>query len=274
MHKIDIPRRIIDRGIARRGTRQVYGTLDPVRTALLVIDMQNCFLVPGFSVLEVPDSRAIVDNVNALAAAVEQAHAFSGDPGLIGCPSQHSHCRQHAHDAVQQLGGSPRQQHAGGERAHGRTEVAPRVHAGRISHGGSGGRNSLHGDGRPRNRERASREQHQQRSGDRESPRDTKESDRGAGHGRGQYASRTVTVADVAEQRRAHRIADVAHGKQRSPRQNGEIERQLLCEQQRDADHEHAVDTESLKCEQQIDQGRPAEASSGYGRPASASVGG
>ena len=41
MHKIDIPRRIIDRGIARRGTRQVYGTLDPVRTALLVIDMQN-----------------------------------------------------------------------------------------------------------------------------------------------------------------------------------------------------------------------------------------
>ena len=70
MHKIDIPRTIIDRGIARRGTRQVYCTLDPARTALLVIDMQNCFLVPGFSVLEVPDSRAIVDNVNALAAAV------------------------------------------------------------------------------------------------------------------------------------------------------------------------------------------------------------
>ena len=70
MHKIDIPRTIIDRGIARRGTRQVYGTLDPARTALLVIDMQNCFLAPGFSVLEVPGSRAIVDNVNALAAAV------------------------------------------------------------------------------------------------------------------------------------------------------------------------------------------------------------
>ena len=30
----------------------------------------NCFLVPGFSVLEVPDSRDIVDNVNALASAV------------------------------------------------------------------------------------------------------------------------------------------------------------------------------------------------------------
>ena len=70
MHRIDIPRWIIDRGIARRGTRQVYGTLDPARTALLVIDMQNCFLAPGFSVLEVPNSRGIVDNINALAAAV------------------------------------------------------------------------------------------------------------------------------------------------------------------------------------------------------------
>ena len=70
MHRIDIPRTIIDRGIARRGARQVYGTLDSTRTALLVIDMQNCFLAPGFSVLAVPDSRAIVDNINALAAAV------------------------------------------------------------------------------------------------------------------------------------------------------------------------------------------------------------
>ena len=70
MHEIDIPQTIIDRGIARRGTRQVYDALDPARTALLVIDMQNCFLVPDFSVLEVPDSRDIVDNVNALASAV------------------------------------------------------------------------------------------------------------------------------------------------------------------------------------------------------------
>ena len=70
MHTIDIPQGIIDRGVARRGTRHVYGALDPARTALLVIDMQNCFLEPGFSVLEVPDSRDIVGNVNALAATV------------------------------------------------------------------------------------------------------------------------------------------------------------------------------------------------------------
>ena len=70
MHTIDIPQGIIDRGVARRGTRHVYDALDPARTALLVIDMQNCFLAPGFSVLEVPDSRDIVGNVNTLAAAV------------------------------------------------------------------------------------------------------------------------------------------------------------------------------------------------------------
>ena len=69
MHRIDIPQDIIDRGIARRGTRHVYRSVDPSRTALLVIDMQNCFLVPGFSVVEVPATRDIVDNVNALAAA-------------------------------------------------------------------------------------------------------------------------------------------------------------------------------------------------------------
>ena len=87
MHTIDIPQGIIDRGVARRGTRHIYGALDPARTALLVIDMQNCFLVPGFSVLEVPDSRAIVDNVNALAAAVRNGgglvvwtrHTFRSD---------------------------------------------------------------------------------------------------------------------------------------------------------------------------------------------------
>ena len=73
MHTIDIPQGIIDRAIARRGTRQVYATLDPARTALLVIDMQNCFLVPGFSVLEVPASRGIVHNVNVLAAAVRDS---------------------------------------------------------------------------------------------------------------------------------------------------------------------------------------------------------
>ena len=72
MHKIDIPQAIVDRCIARRGARDVYDILDPARTALLVIDMQNCFLAPGFSLIEVPVSRDIVDNINTLAAATRR----------------------------------------------------------------------------------------------------------------------------------------------------------------------------------------------------------
>jgi ureidoacrylate peracid hydrolase len=72
MHEIDIPQAIVDRSIARRGAWYVYDTLDPARTALLVIDMQNCFLAPGFSVIEVPATRDIVDNINTLAAATRR----------------------------------------------------------------------------------------------------------------------------------------------------------------------------------------------------------
>lgn len=72
MHEIDIPQAIVDRSIARRGARYVYDTLDPARTALLVIDMQNCFLAPGFSVIEVPATRDIADNINTLAAATRR----------------------------------------------------------------------------------------------------------------------------------------------------------------------------------------------------------
>ena len=42
------------------------------RTALVVIDMQNFFMLPGMAV-EVPTAREIVPNVNRLAAAVRAA---------------------------------------------------------------------------------------------------------------------------------------------------------------------------------------------------------
>ena len=69
-HDVQIPDYVIERIMAKRGKLEVFDRFEADKTAFLVIDMQNCFLVPGFSVLEVPDSRAIVGNVNALAAAV------------------------------------------------------------------------------------------------------------------------------------------------------------------------------------------------------------
>lgn len=67
MHKVSIRRHIIDRVIARRGEVHWFERLDPAKTALLVIDMQNTFCMPG-APGEVPLARDIVPNINRLAA--------------------------------------------------------------------------------------------------------------------------------------------------------------------------------------------------------------
>ena len=73
MHRIEIPQAIIDSCIRMRGRRYAFQSLDPVRTALLVIDMQNSWVQPGLSPLEIPMTRSIIPNINALASAVRQA---------------------------------------------------------------------------------------------------------------------------------------------------------------------------------------------------------
>lgn len=66
MHNISVRQSIVDRVLARRGRYHWFDTLDPKRSALVVIDMQNTFCEPG-SPAEVPVSRHIVGNINALA---------------------------------------------------------------------------------------------------------------------------------------------------------------------------------------------------------------
>jgi len=65
MHDIGVRQEIIDRVMARRGRYHWFDRLDPRRTALLVIDMQNTFCQPG-SPAEVPVSRDIVGPINGL----------------------------------------------------------------------------------------------------------------------------------------------------------------------------------------------------------------
>ena len=67
MHPIGIPSKYVDWVVARRGRRHIFERIDLDRTALLVIDMQNGFLIPGFSPLEVPGLAGIVPNINRLA---------------------------------------------------------------------------------------------------------------------------------------------------------------------------------------------------------------
>ena len=71
MHKVEIRREIVDRVLARRGKLHLFDALDPRRTALLVIDMQNAFVAPG-APMEVPAARAIVAPINRLAAALRK----------------------------------------------------------------------------------------------------------------------------------------------------------------------------------------------------------
>ena len=67
MHKVSIRPHIVERVVARRGDVHWFTRLDAAKSALLVIDMQNTFCMPG-APGEVPLARAIVPNINRLAA--------------------------------------------------------------------------------------------------------------------------------------------------------------------------------------------------------------
>jgi ureidoacrylate peracid hydrolase len=73
MHKVAIPQHIIDQVVARRGAEHVYAGLDPRKTALIVVDLQNGFMMPGVAHALCDTAREIVPNVNRIAQALRQA---------------------------------------------------------------------------------------------------------------------------------------------------------------------------------------------------------
>lgn len=72
MHKIQLSPELVERSRQHRGRERILETLDPARTAHLIVDMQVGFLKPGGAV-EIPLARDIVDNVNRCSALVRQA---------------------------------------------------------------------------------------------------------------------------------------------------------------------------------------------------------
>ena len=70
MHKVSIPQSIVDRVIAKRGREHVFEDIEPAKTALVVVDMQNAFMLPGIAHALCPMAEKIVPNINRLAAAV------------------------------------------------------------------------------------------------------------------------------------------------------------------------------------------------------------
>src|SRR5690349_2346394 len=74
-HKVDIPQAVIDRVVRHRGREHVYENLYPRRTALLVVDMQNAFMMPGVAHAYCQYAESIVPNVNRLAQAMRETGA-------------------------------------------------------------------------------------------------------------------------------------------------------------------------------------------------------
>ncbi len=73
MHKLAIPQTVIDRVIARCGKEHVFDDIEPARTALIVVDMQNGFMLSGIAFVEIKMAPKIVPNINRLAAALRAA---------------------------------------------------------------------------------------------------------------------------------------------------------------------------------------------------------
>jgi ureidoacrylate peracid hydrolase len=72
VHKTSIPQYIIDRVVSRRGKEHIYDDLNPATTALIVVDLQNGFMVEEHAASAVPEAINIVPNVNRLAASLRE----------------------------------------------------------------------------------------------------------------------------------------------------------------------------------------------------------
>lgn len=72
MHKPAIHPTVIARAIERRGQLRVFDSLNPKRTAHIVVDLQNGFMAPG-AVAEIGNAREIVPSVNRITAALREA---------------------------------------------------------------------------------------------------------------------------------------------------------------------------------------------------------
>lgn len=73
VHPGAIPADVVERIVRRRGRAHVFEAFDPVRTALVVIDMQNAFVRAGMGHAHCPAAAGIVPVLNRLAAGLRSA---------------------------------------------------------------------------------------------------------------------------------------------------------------------------------------------------------
>jgi ureidoacrylate peracid hydrolase len=73
VHKVSIPQSVIERVVARHGREHVHEDLVPSATALVVVDMQNAFMLPEVAHSPCLAAQDIVPNINRLAQAVRDS---------------------------------------------------------------------------------------------------------------------------------------------------------------------------------------------------------
>ena len=73
MHQFAMPPHIVERVVRKRGRVHAFEAIDPARTALVVIDLQNAFMLDGVAHTLCETAPAIVPDVNRLAAALREA---------------------------------------------------------------------------------------------------------------------------------------------------------------------------------------------------------
>jgi len=69
MHPFTVPQSLTDRVTARSGRAHPFDRIEAARTALVVVDMQNYFVAPGYQG-EVAMARHVVPAINTMAAAL------------------------------------------------------------------------------------------------------------------------------------------------------------------------------------------------------------
>jgi ureidoacrylate peracid hydrolase len=72
MHRSAIHPDVVRRATERRGALRVFDSLQPQRTAHVVVDLQNGFMAPG-AVAEIATAREIVPHVNRITQALRAA---------------------------------------------------------------------------------------------------------------------------------------------------------------------------------------------------------
>ncbi len=72
MQTFTMPSWVAETALARKGQAHPYENLDPAKTALVVVDLQNAFMLPGVAHSPIVQAQEIVPNVNRLARALRE----------------------------------------------------------------------------------------------------------------------------------------------------------------------------------------------------------